>query len=83
MSNFKKKVMKLSNLVNKVDVLLNDLTEQVKEHLGEYWYVTTDRGDGILLGSPDAYNYRIATYFEAMKMPREDAIAYIEARGFN
>jgi hypothetical protein len=82
-TKFEKKLASLARYRSKVYELEREMTDHVSTHLGDDWYVTYDAGDGILLGSPDAYNYKISTYLECAGMGRDEAIAYIEGRPFN
>jgi hypothetical protein len=83
MTKFDKQLKILSKLHFQVDELETEMSSSIESHLGLDWFITYDRGDGILLGSPDAYNYRISTYIEAQNMPRDEAIEYIERYPFN
>jgi len=83
MTYFVNKLSRYATALKKVQRFDNELTDMIKNHLGDDWAITYDRADGILLLSPDAYNYRIGDYVHTLGMPREEAIAYIEAHPFN
>lgn len=83
MKTSKQYVTALNSAHHKVRRLQNEFNEKITRHLGEGWFVTYDYGDGVLLCSPDAGNYRIETYLATVNMPRDQAIAYIRARDFN
>lgn len=83
MTKFESKLNRVINLNNQVNEITKVLSEIIRAHLGDDWFLTYDHGDGWLIVSPDSYQYRVADYQATQRMTRADAIRYIQAKPFN